>query len=90
MRATGSEQTLRRILAWLRFSGRELTPQLEQAALQALAQAVASGEPDLFGTSLRRLQGDDLLTDVSRADAMVPARIATPPLRRGSIAYGSY
>ena len=90
MRATGSEQTLRRILAWLRFSGWELTPQLEQGALQALAEAVASGDPDLFGASLELLQRDPALAADPGDDSLSPHRSTPPRLRRASIAYGSY
>lgn len=81
MRATRSEQALRRILAWLRWSGQELNPQLEQAVLQVLSEAVAAGEADLFEASLRRLEVSPLpLRGCSSA----------PPLRRRSIGYGRY
>lgn len=86
MRATRSEQTLRRVLAWLSWNGRELTPQLEQAVLKALAEAIAAGEADLFGASLQRLQCDDAaLTGAAHNCPKV-----TPPLRRSSIRYGQY
>lgn len=86
MRATRSEQALRRVLAWLSWSGRELTPQLEQAALQALAEAIAAGETDLFGACLYRLQcGDPALAGTTCHCPQI-----TPPLRRSSIRYGQY
>lgn len=86
MRATRSEQTLRRVLAWLSWNGRELTPQLEQAALQALAEAIAADEADLFGASLHRLQSDGLALNT----AAYSCPQVTPPLRRSSIRYGQY
>lgn len=90
MRATRSEQTLRRVIAWLRLAGWELTPSLEQAVLQALAEAVASGDADLFGTSLRLLQRDGVLSVDTRMAAVQDHSVPTPPLRRSSIGYGSY
>lgn len=89
MRATRSEQALRRTLAWLRWSGRELNPQLEQAALQALSEAVAAEEADLFEASMRRLELSGVLqreVGPLSLEGCVPA----PPLRRSSIGYGSY
>src|SRR5690554_7306232 len=62
MRATRSEQTLRRLFAWLRWSGQELTPELEQAILQTLAEAVEAGAQDLFGVCLCTLQERGLVT----------------------------
>lgn len=88
MRATRSEQSLRRIFAWLRWSGRELNPQLEKAALQALSDAVAAGETDLFGASLRRLENGGVLGEVEPLS--VPGFSPAPPLRRHSISYGRY
>ena len=89
MRATSAEQALRRVLAWLRWSGHELSSRLEQAALQALSEAVAAEEPDLFEATLRRLRDNEqLATDYDSAPLLIsPAR---PPLRRSSIGYGSY
>ncbi len=87
MRATRSEQTLRRLYAWLRWDGQRLSPALEQAVLQALAEVVAAGEADLFGACLRELQrGGWLLDGAARQACPLPA----PPLRRSSIGYGSY
>lgn len=87
MRATRSEQTLRKLNAWLRWSGWEWTPQLEQAVLQALAEAVATEEADLFGASLQLLQRNRAATPAAAIqDCPTPA----PPLRRSSIGYGSY
>lgn len=89
MRATRSEQALRRILAWLRWSGQELDPQLEHAVLQALSEAVAAGEVDLFDASLRRIKTSGVLQQgISHLsfEGCAPA----PPLRRSSIRYGRY
>ncbi|MFA5676885.1 MAG: hypothetical protein WC953_00555 [Pseudomonas sp.] len=90
MRATRTEQALRRILAWLSWAGWELTPPLEQAALQALAEAVAAGEVDLFGASLQRLRRGGALNgaEVDRIADNCP--VLTPPIRRSSIGYGRY
>ena len=90
MRATRSEQALRRLFAWLRWSGWELTPELERRALQALAEAVAAGEADLFSTSLRRLQDGGVLPADAAASVIEGCPAPTPPLRRSSIGYGSY
>lgn len=89
MRATRSEQALRRLFAWLRWSGWELTPQLERSVLQVLAEAVAAGESDLFGASLRRLEECGALP-AAAAPIMAARTAPTPPLRRSSIGYGSY
>lgn len=89
MRATRSEQTLRRVLAWLRWTGHELGPRLEQAALQALAEAVAAEEADLFGATLRRLR-DSAGLMANSDGALLQVGPACPPLRRSSIGYGSY
>lgn len=90
MRATHSEQALRRLLAWLRWSDLELTPQLERAALQVLAEAVAAGESDLFGASLRRLQDSGELPGDRVAPSIEAGSAMTPPLHRRSIGYGRY
>ena len=89
MRATRSEQALRRILAWLRWGGQPLTPQLEQAALQALSDAVSVGEADLFGGSLRRLETRGVLQQ-SHSALWLPDCRPAPPLHRSSIGYGRY
>lgn len=89
MRATRSEQALRRILAWLRWNGQALGPQLEQAALQALSEALSAGEADLFGASLRRLEARGVLRQ-ERSARLPHAGISAPPLRRSSISYGGY
>lgn len=86
MRATRSEQTLRRLFAWLRWSGQELTPQLEQAILQTLAEAVEAGAQDLFGVCLCTLQERGLVT----RPGPVRVPMISPPLHRSSIGYGSY
>ena len=90
MRATRSEQTLRRLYAWLRWDGQTLTPALEQAVLQALAEVVAAGEPDLFGACLRELQRGGWLVGSAGNAAGEVCPPPTPPLRRSSIGYGSY
>ena len=89
MRATRSEQALRRILAWLRWSGQALTPQQEQVALQALSEAVSAGEADLFGASLRRLEARGALQQEISPLLLHGCR-SGPPLRRSSIGYGRY
>ncbi|GGI89639.1 hypothetical protein [Halopseudomonas pertucinogena] len=89
MRATHSEQALRRVLAWLRWSGHELTPRLEQAALQALSDAVAAEESELVEAALRRLRDNAMLTsDLSSRSMLISPPY--PPLRRSSIGYGRY
>ena len=90
MRATRSEQALRRIFAWLRWSGWELAPELERRVLQALADAVAAGEADLFGASLRRLQEGGVFPADAAASIIEDCPAPMPPLRRSSIGYGSY
>ncbi|SDR78579.1 hypothetical protein SAMN05216198_0408 [Halopseudomonas litoralis] len=93
MRATVSEVALGRVLAWLRWAGRDLTPDLERAALQAMADSVAEGSTDLFGACMQRLQaGGELAAADRRAPpgSQCPAASVAPPLRRGSIGYGEY
>ncbi|MFA5495932.1 MAG: hypothetical protein WC247_14275 [Porticoccaceae bacterium] len=80
MRATTTEITLRRVLAWLRWSGLDITPQLQRQVLQAMTDALADNPPDLFGACLGRLA----------ADTGLPPRATAPALSRGSIAYGDY
>ena len=89
MRATRSEQALRRILAWLCWSGQTLTAQQEQAALQALSEAVSAGEADLFGASLRRLEARGALQQ-ELGPLLLHCSRSAPPLRRSSIGYGRY
>jgi len=89
MRATPSEQALRRVLAWLRWSGHELTPRLEQAALQALSEAVAAEESELVEATLRRLRDSAMLTSEPDSPPMLISP-PYPPLRRSSIGYGRY
>lgn len=89
MRATHSEQALRRVLAWLRWSGQELTPRLEQAALQALSEAVAAEESELFEATLRRLRKSVVLTSELDTSSLLIGP-PYPPLRRSSIGYGKY
>lgn len=90
MRATRSEQTLRRLLAWLRWSGRELTPELEYTVLQVLAEAVAVGETDLFSAGLRGLHNCGALPGDIAAPIIEDCPAPMPPLQRSSISYGSY
>ena len=90
MRATRSEQALRRLLAWLRWSGCELTPELECTVLQVLAEAVAAAETDLFSASLRGLQDCGVLSADAAAPIIEGCPAPMPPLRRSSISYGSY
>ena len=90
MRATRSEQALRRLFAWLRWSDWELTPELECRVLQVLAEAVAVGEADLFGASLRRLQEGGVFPADAAASIIEDCPAPMPPLRRSSIGYGSY
>jgi len=88
MRATASEQALRRILAWLRWAGWRLTPELQQAVLQALADSTAAQQPDLLGASLRLLQQRGMLPEPAPVQVRCPP--LAPALQRGSIAYGDY
>lgn len=90
MRAALSEVALRRVLAWLRWAGQELTPDLERAALQAMADSVAEGSADLFGTCMQRLQDSGELASADPAGRPIPAASVVPPLQRGSIGYGDY
>lgn len=93
MRAAVSEVALRRVLAWLRWAGRDLTPDLERAALQAMADSVAEDSADLFGACMQRLQANGELAAADRLTAIgnpYPAAPVAPPLRRGSIGYGDY
>ncbi len=90
MRATRSEQALRRLFAWLRWSGWELTPELERTVLQVLAEAVAAGEADLFSASLRGLQDWKALPGAAATPTLEDCPAPMPPLRRSSISYGSY
>lgn len=88
MRATRCEQALRRVLAWLRWSGSELNPQMEQAVLRALSDAVAANECDLFAATLCRLTDSGVLP--AAVAVQLPCGGPTPALRRSSIGYGSY
>lgn len=88
MRATPSEQALRRILAWLRWAGWTLTPQLQQAVLQALTDSIAAQQADLFGASLQLLRQRGMLPEPPPAQLRCPP--LAPALQRGSIAYGDY
>ncbi|WP_193074050.1 hypothetical protein [Pseudomonas sp. FME51] len=93
MRATVSEVALRRVLAWLRWAGQELTPDLERAALQAMADSVAEGSADLFGACMQHLQDSGELASADRGATTGrhnPTAPVAPPLRRGSIGYGDY
>ncbi|PRB77483.1 hypothetical protein [Pseudomonas sp. MYb185] len=88
MRATTAEHALRRVLAWLRWAGWELTPELQQAVLQALADSIAAQQGDLFGACLQALQQRGLLQRQGTSDTVCPPLV--PPLQRGSIGYGEY
>lgn len=90
MRATRSEQTLRRLFAWLRWSGRELTPALECRVLEVLAETLVAGEADLFSASLRRLRDRGVLPVDAAAPVVDDCPAPMPPLRRSSIGYGRY
>ena len=90
MRAAVSEVALRRVLAWVRWAGQELTPDLERAALQAMADSVAEGSADLFGACMQRLQDSGALASVDLVNRQISTAPVVPPLRRGSIGYGDY
>lgn len=92
MRATVSEVALRRVLAWLRWAGRDLTPDLERAVLQAMADSATEGSADLFSACLEHLQASGALAAADRR-AITGGGLsapAAPPLQRGSIGYGEY
>lgn len=85
MRATASEIALRRVLAWLRWTGHDVTPDIERQAMQAMAEVMAIGASDLFGGCLERL-------GYQPQSPLVISELApiAPPMRRGSIRYGDY
>lgn len=85
MHATASEITLRRVFAWLRWSGQDITPHMQQQVLRALADTLQAEAADLFGGCLERL-----CYQIPSPTAVPPAEIMAPPLRRGSISYGEY
>lgn len=81
MYTTVAEFTLRRVLAWLHWAGREPTPELQAAVLRTMADNMTAPADELF----------DLCLDPQRAGIEQPTIApATPPLRRGSIGYGDY
>ncbi|MEZ2746229.1 hypothetical protein ACBQ16_13615 [Halopseudomonas bauzanensis] len=81
MYTTVAEFTLRRVLAWLHWAGREPTPELQAAVLRTMADNIGAPADELF----------DLCLQPQRAGIEPPPIApATPPLRRGSIGYGDY
>lgn len=85
MRATASEIALRRVLAWLHWNDQQITADIEQQVMQAMASTMAAGATDLFGGCLQRMGCHTELP------LEMPAlKIMAPPLQRGSISYGDY
>lgn len=83
MHPTRSEVALRRLLAYLGWSGVAITPEVERCALETVAQALDSDESELIAACMQRLA----------QHAPAPQRavgVVAPPIRRGSIAYGDY
>lgn len=85
MRATASEIALRRVLAWLRWTGHAVTPDIERQAMQAMAEVMTLAKSDLFGGCLEHL-GYQPQAPLISSD--FPPMM--PPMRRGSIIYGDY
>jgi hypothetical protein len=81
MHTTVAEFTLRRVLAWLHWAGREPTPEVQAAVLRTMADNLTVPADELFDLCLQPMR-----SGIERQ----PIAPATPPLRRGSIGYGDY
>lgn len=81
MHTTVAEFTLRRVLAWLRWAGREPTREVQATVLRTMADNLTAPADELFDLCLQPMR-----TGIEQP-LIAPA---TPPLRRGSIGYGDY
>lgn len=81
MRASVAEVTLRRLLAWLQWAGREPTPDRQAAILRCMADNMPAETAELFDRCVQ-----PLLAEID----LPPPAPASPPVQRGSIGYGDY
>ena len=83
MARTAAEYALGRVLAWLRWSGVALTPDVTRLALGIIEQAVADSDADL----IRRVM-EVLPQRIDTPDVKLPPAVL--PINRISLGYAPY